>query len=102
MLTSFLHFSKSTPRPTSIGVSLGVGYPVLSNQSLSSISFFLGPTLLLGKSQKVLFSAGIMTGRTQQLVSDLQLGDIITEGAVGDPFVEKYNLGYFLGVSYKL
>ena len=102
MLTSFLHFSKSTPRPTSIGVSLGIGYPILSNQSLSSISFFLGPTLLLGKSQKVLFSAGIMTGRTQQLVSDLQLGDIITEGAVGDPFIEKYNLGYFLGVSYKL
>lgn len=102
-LTSFVHFYPQGRREASLGGSFGMGIPLGgSGSSLEAITFFLGPSLVLGRNQRIVLSGGLIGGRTEQLANGYAVGDrfelqpdlLLTESV--------YKLGYFLGLSFNL
>lgn len=102
-LTSFVHFYPQGRRETSLGGSFGIGIPLGgSGSSLEAITFFLGPSLILGRNQRIVLSGGLIGGRTEQLANGYAVGDrfdlspdLLRTEAV-------YRLGYSLGLSFNL
>ncbi len=102
VMTSFVHFYAPSARSMSIAGSFGVGFPLGGGESLQSISFFLGPSLLLGKGERIVLNAGIMGGKVERLSQGYQIGDVYTGDAIQLPTKSVYELGYYLGVSFNL
>lgn len=101
MITSFAHFYRQTARNLKLGGSFGVGFPMTGGSGLSSASFFLGPTFVLGKQQKFLLTAGVMGSKVERLGGGYEVGDEIAAFET-IPTKAKYELGYFIGISYDL
>jgi len=102
MLTSFVHFYKQSSGNVSLGGSLGVGFPISSGNSLSSISFMAGPSVIIGKRSRVILSGGVMTGQAERLSQGFNAGDSFSSDASLVPTQNQYELGYFFGLSYNL
>ena len=100
MFTSFIHGHKMTTRQVSIGTTFGIGFPLQSQDGNLSLSFFLGPSLILGKSEKLFFTAGVMGGKTERLSGGFRAGDFFNGISSSLPMRSKYELGYFLAFSY--
>lgn len=102
MITSFAHFYRQSPSSIKLGGSFGVGFPLSGGSGFSSASFFLGPTLVIGRKQKFLLTAGVMGSKVERLGGGLQVGDSIEILSGEIPLNSKYELGYFIGISYDL
>ncbi len=101
-IASFLHFHGYRGQRATLGGSFGVGFPVLANGENQSIQFFLGPSLVLGASQKLILSGGFMGGRVQRLAKGFRVGDAFDANNGDIPTVGKYELGAFVGLSFNL
>jgi hypothetical protein len=99
---SFLHFYGYRGQRATLGGSFGIGFPMLANGENQSIQFFLGPSFILGSSQKLVFSGGIMGGRVQRLAKGFREGDIFDANNGDIPTKEKYETGVFIGLSFNL
>jgi len=102
ILTSFVHFYSPGRNATSIGGSFGVGIPIGGGRGLESLTFFLGPSLIVGSSQGVVISTGLMGGQVSQLSGGYAIGDRFEADAGLLPTEAVYKLGYFLGISFNL
>ena len=102
MLTSFLHFYKQSNGNTSLGGSVGAGFPLSGDKNISSLSFLAGPALVIGKSSRIVMSAGVMAGQIDHLAQGYQIGDTFISEVNNLPLKQKYELGYFFGISYNL
>lgn len=102
LVTSFVHFYSPGSRSVSVAGSFGVGFPLGGGESLQSVSFFLGPSLMFGKSERIVLNAGIMGGKTERLSQGYQVGDTYFSDANEAPVSAVYELGYYLGVSFNL
>jgi len=102
VVTSFVHFYAPSARAMSIAGSFGIGFPLGGGESLQSLSFFLGPSLLFGKGERIVLNAGIMGGKAERLSQGYQIGDLYTGDSVQLPTKSVYELGYYLGVSFNL
>ena len=102
VMTSFVHFYSPSPRALSVAGSFGVGFPLGGGENLQSISFFLGPSFLFGKSERIVLNAGLMGGKTEKLSQGYQLGDRYVSDANLAPTTAVYALGYYVGVSFNL
>jgi len=102
VMTSFVHFYAPSPRSMSIAGSFGVGFPLGGGENLQSISFFLGPSLLFGKGERIVLNAGIMGGKKEALSNGYQVGDPFGPETLDAPTTTVYALGYYLGVSFNL
>ena len=103
-LTSFIHFYSPSRSAATLGGSFGVGIPLggSSGPSLESITFFLGPSLILGRSQRIVLSAGLMGGKVGKLSNGFNTGDRFE---LSPDFLQTesvYRLGYSLGLSFNL
>ncbi|MCB0618796.1 MAG: hypothetical protein KDC43_12425 [Saprospiraceae bacterium] len=98
-LTSFLHFYKYNPNQVSLGGSFGIGLPIFNNQQGQSIAFFLGPSLIMGGSQRIVLSTGVMGARVERLTNGYQVGDAFDVNTAILPTDFSYQLGYFVGLS---
>lgn len=101
VVTSFVHFYPQRVRDVVIGGSFGIGVPLTGTDGIASINFFLGPSLIFGKSQRIVLNAGFMGGRTSELSQGLKTGDNLS-GFAEIPTKNKYQLGYFVGVSFNI
>lgn len=101
-LTSFLHFHGYRGPKATIGGSLGLGFPLLSSGDSQSVEFFVGPSLILGSSQRLVLSTGLMGGRAQRLAKGYQIGDAFNTDLGDIPTHGKYEIGLFLGASFSL
>ncbi|MCB9283501.1 MAG: hypothetical protein H6563_05450 [Lewinellaceae bacterium] len=98
-LSSFLHFYSHSPKQVCLGGSFGIGMPVFSSQTEQSIAFFLGPSVFLGGAQRITLTGGVLGARVQTLANGYQVGDNFSDPFQDIPTINKYQLGYFLGVS---
>mgnify|MGYP000072964537 CR=1 FL=1 len=98
IVTSFIHFYRQGQGPVSLGGSFGLGVAI--GGETSGQTYFLGPSIILGKGQRVVISTGIMGGRVQRLGQDFEVGDLFDESNV--PLRNVYEMGYFLGFSFNL
>lgn len=96
-LASFLHFYTVGKNNLSWGGSVGVGA-----QQGQSLAFFLGPSLLLGKRDRLVVTAGIMGARAERLDEGYAAGEGF-DGDSGDlPLFQPYEAGVFVGMSFNL
>ncbi len=101
-IASFVHMIRQTPKNLDYGFSLGVGIPFLNGGQSSSASFFLGPTLLVGHSQRLMITGGVMGAKAPRLSAGHNVGDTFTSSAELLPISSVYELGYFLGLSFSV
>lgn len=101
MATSFIHFYPQRVSEVSIGGSFGIGVPLGGDDNISSINFFLGPSLILGKSKRVILNTGLMGGRVRSISQGLKVGDTVPAFSA-IPTKAKYRMGYFLGISFNI
>ncbi|MFN0033521.1 MAG: hypothetical protein ACKVUS_00555 [Saprospiraceae bacterium] len=102
IITSFMHFYSPSTRPVSVAGSFGVGFPLGGGENIQSISFFLGPSLLFGKGERIVLNAGIMGGKAEHLSQGYKVGDPYLSDSNLAPTTSVYELGYYLGVSFNL
>lgn len=102
VMTSFVHFYAPSRKAVSVAGSFGVGFPLGGGENLQSISFFLGPSLLFGKSERIVLNAGIMGGKVERLSQGYKIGDAYFSDGNIAPTNSVYELGYYLGVSFNL
>ena len=102
MLTSYIHFYKRSNNNMTFGGSIGIGFPIVGGGSISSISFMVGPSVIIGKSNRIILSGGIMTGQAERLSQGYQVGDSFVSEVDLVPTKQQYEFGYFLGLSYNL
>lgn len=102
MLTSFFHFYSQSPKSTSVGGTLGIGIPLSGPNGFQSATFFVGPSLILGKGQRVVFTTGIMGGRVERPAQGYSVGDTFSSEADAVPTHHPYEAGVFLGLSFNL
>ncbi|MBN8677506.1 MAG: hypothetical protein J0M29_04730 [Chitinophagales bacterium] len=102
VMTSFVHFYAPSRRNVTVAGSFGIGFPLGGGENLQSISFFLGPSLMFGKGERIVLNAGLMGGRSERLSQGYRVGDnYVSDGNVA-PTSTVYELGYYLGVSFNL
>ena len=102
IVSSFVHFYRQSPKSLNLGASFGVGLPILGGSDIQAASFFLGPTIIIGESNRFLLTGGIMGARAERLASGFEIGDefIFFEEAL--PTIQRYELGYFIGLSFNV
>lgn len=101
-ITSFIHFYPQSKRGASLGGSFGVGLPIGSGTSLDAITFFLGPSLIIGRQQRITLSGGLLGGKVAQLDGGYKVGDTFDFNSDFLPISNTYRLGYALGLSFNL
>ncbi len=102
IISSSAHFYKSTHRSINFGGSFGVGFPLQGGNSIQSATFFLGPTLIIGKTQRFILTTGIMGGKIERLSDGYQVGDMFEGSSETLPKFESYEMGYFIGISFNV
>jgi hypothetical protein len=95
-------FFSDRGRPATLGAMLGVGLPVLSSLDARSITFMLGPSVILGRAQRLSVSTGVMGGRTSRLSAPYQPGQSTTFQTENLPKSQKYEYGWYLGLNINL
>ncbi|MBL7809741.1 MAG: hypothetical protein JNN28_18110 [Saprospiraceae bacterium] len=102
VMTSFVHFYTPSRKNVTVAGSFGIGFPLGGGENLQSISFFLGPSFMFGKGERIVLNAGVMGGRVERLSQGYEIGDVyISDGNVA-PTTSVYDIGYYLGVSFNL
>ncbi len=101
-LSSYFHFYSQSRGAVSAGGSFGVGIPLGNGAGFESLAFFLGPSLMFGRNDRIVLSAGIMGGKTRQLAGGYSVGDTFEADADLLKTESRYNLGYFVGLSFNL
>ena len=101
-LTSSVHFYRQGRGSVSFGGSFGVGIPLGDGGGLESLAFFLGPSLVLGRGERIVFSAGLLGGKVQHLSDGYSEGDLFEADASLLKTAPRYELGYFVGLSFNL
>jgi hypothetical protein len=101
IITSFFHFYPQSAGNVSVGGNFGIGIPITNSENGQSLSFFLGPSFIIGRGQRIVLSTGVMGGRVQQLAQGLKIGDVLPPFSAV-PTKSSYQMGYFLGVSFNI
>jgi hypothetical protein len=86
-----------------VGASAGLGIDA-TNGKVQLSNFFIGPTLLFGKSDRLFVTAGLSFRNVQQLKSGYTIGEVITGGAddIDKYLSDKYAVGSFISLTYNL
>ncbi len=100
MVTTMLHFYPQTIGSVSAGGAFGVGFPITGENK--SLAFFLGPTLIFGKQQRIILSGGMMGGQVKRLSKGFKAGDYFPDSGGDIPTKNAYDLGYFLSITFNL
>ena len=99
IITSFFHFYSQGKRQVTVGGTFGLGVG-LGGETGGLQTYFFGPSLIMGKTQRVVLSTGLTAGKVSRLGGGFEVGDIYTEE--DPPTKSVYDLGYFFGISFNI
>lgn len=99
IVTSFVHFYPQSKRTVSVGGSFGLGVGI-GGDNAGLQNYFFGPSLIMGKGQRIVLSSGLMGGKVERLSQGLQIGDAYDQTVI--PTKSIYELGFFLGISFNI
>ncbi len=99
IISSFFHFYPQSRRQVSVGGTFGLGIGV-GGENAGLQTYFFGPSLILGRSQRVVFTAGMAGGKVERLAQGYQVGDAYEVAVL--PTKSVYELGFFAGISFNL
>lgn len=102
LISSMVNLSYQLKSSVTPALSLGFGVPLTNQQATDKLAFFVGPSIMIGKSQDLVISGGFMFSKVKRLSKNFQVGDEIVIGDGIIPTEGKLESGYFLGISYNL
>ncbi|QQV02972.1 MULTISPECIES: hypothetical protein [Chryseobacterium] len=97
-IAGMLHSSWRSANNFALGFTLGVS---MDMTKLQLNSLFPGISLLLGKTDKIIFTAGPALRKVTQLTNGFKLNTLLGSSPA-DYTSESYKLGWFVGVSWNL
>ncbi|MEZ4943014.1 MAG: hypothetical protein R3D58_19230 [Saprospiraceae bacterium] len=100
-LSTYIHFYPGHRSGVGLAGTFGIGIP-LSTANLTSLNFFLGPSLLFGRGQRIVLSGGLTAGPSTRLGKGYNVGDYFDPNVGDIPTRTSYDLGYFLGISFNI
>lgn len=74
--------------------------PGFSFNTDSRVNYLLGGSILMGKEQRFIINGGIAFGKVLRISDIYEVGDLIDTNITEVPTKEKWNRGWYLGVSY--
>lgn len=98
--TSFVHFYGESQKQTSLAGTLGLGLGLGGESGTGLQNYFLGPSLVIGKGQRIVLTGGLTGTKVDRLALGLKVGDAYGESIV--PLKSVYELGFFFGVSFNV
>lgn len=99
-LAGIFHVSLRTSSLCSPGFSLGAS---LNITEFDINSLFIGPSLLVGKKEKIILTSGMSFRKTKQLKNGYIDGQqIVGESNIENYLTNNFRLGFFVGISYNL
>lgn len=102
VISSFFHFYGQSKGTVSLGGSFGIGLPITGDNAGQSASFFLGPSLIIGRAERLVLTTGIMGAQVERLAQGYEAGDRFVSDANLPPTKEVYETGFFLGLSFNV
>lgn len=102
IIATFIHFYGQSAGNTSFGGAFGIGFPIITSDNVQSASFFFGPSLIIGRSERLVLSAGLVGAKVERLAQGFRVGDEFISQANVVPTKSVYELGYFAGLSFNL
>ena len=80
--------------------TLNFGAVITQNEKLQVL---LGGGVILGKQERIIFSAGISMGKVDRIADGYQVGDSYNLGDSGNtPTQSQFKFGNFFGITYNL
>ncbi len=101
IIASFFHFYGQSKGNISFGGNFGIGLPI-SGDSGQSASFFLGPSLIIGRGERLVLNGGLMGTRVERLAQGFEVGDRFQSEVNNVPTKDVYEMGYYLGLSFNI
>lgn len=101
IIASFFHFYGQSKGNVSVGGNFGIGLPI-SGDSGQTASFFLGPSLIIGRGERLVLNGGLMGTRVERLAQGFEEGDRFLSEVNNVPTKDVYEMGYYLGLSFNL
>ncbi|MBK7869842.1 MAG: hypothetical protein IPJ74_03700 [Saprospiraceae bacterium] len=102
VVSSFFHFYGQSKGNISFGGAFGIGLPITGDSAGQSASFFLGPSLIIGRGERLVLNTGIMGSRVERLAQGYRVGDSFISDANVVPTKDVYEMGFFMGLSFNL
>ncbi|MEQ8706026.1 MAG: hypothetical protein RIC19_19000 [Phaeodactylibacter sp.] len=99
IISSFFHFYPQSQRQVSVGGTFGLGIGI-GGDNAGLQTYFLGPSLILGQGQRVVFTTGLTGGKVERLAQGYQSGDVYDATVL--PTKSVYEMGFFLGISFNI
>jgi hypothetical protein len=98
-LTTMFHFYRQTYKPFALGGSFGLSVPL---EGEKDFMYMTGLSGILGKSQRVIFNAGVFGGRVNRLDQQLRSGDALTSIYSEVPVKKVFDFGVYIGLSFNI
>lgn len=99
IISSFFHFYPQSRRQVSVGGTFGLGIGI-GGDNAGLQTYFLGPSLILGKEQRVVFTTGLTGGKVERLAQGYRPGDAYDAAII--PTKSIYDMGFFFGISFNI
>ncbi|WP_273446774.1 hypothetical protein [Neolewinella agarilytica] len=100
IITSFVHFYRQSKNDVSLAGTMGLGLGLGGEGGTGLQNYFFGPSLIIGKGQRVTLTSGLMGAKVDRLAQGLEVGDPYNETIV--PLKSVYELGFFFGLSFNV
>jgi len=99
VISTFLHFYKSSTATLKWAGTLGVGIPMSGEKN---INFLLGLSAIIGKNDMLFITCGVAGSKVSKLGRDLHLGDKLQNPLLTLPTRSAYELAPFISLSFNI
>lgn len=102
-LVGLVTMSRRRVQNAAYGVSAGLGIDVV-NGKIQLSNFFMGPTILFGKYERIFVTLGPTFRNVGQLKSGYSVGDRVNQNtdSIENFLTDKYKIGWFAAITFNL
>lgn len=102
-IIAMMSMTSRSSKYLAIGGSAGLGIDI-NNGKIQIGNFFIGPTLILGKYDRLMFTPGVALRNVGKLKNGFKLDDTILEQTsdINSVLTDNYKLGFFVALTYNL
>ncbi|MFV5702514.1 hypothetical protein ACM55F_11635 [Flavobacterium sp. XS2P12] len=102
-IIAMISMTNRSSKYLAIGGSAGLGIDI-NNGKIQIGNFFIGPTLVLGKYDRLMFTPGVALRNVGQLKNGITINDTVLDQAndISAVITDNYKLGFFVALTYNL
>jgi hypothetical protein len=98
-ISTMFHFYRQSYRPFTIGGSFGLSVPI---EGQKDFIYMTGASIIIGKSQRVIFNIGGLGGKVERLTDGLKAGDALISEYSEVPTKRVFDFGLYAGVTFNV